>query len=138
MKGLLCLVMGHQKVLMAFTSNRFSCRRCGADLGDDLLAMPSPPAAARTHPKPRASNSLNSSLRERSLRFPLASTGKRRLHPRSRLGTGARNDRGTRNGASQYGGSWGAGSLSTAHDSLVDVSAFLDVSLLYRNPRFVH
>ena len=36
MIGLLCRVIGHQRTLVAFTSNRFSCRRCGADLGRDI------------------------------------------------------------------------------------------------------
>ncbi len=48
MKQLLCRVLGHQRTLVAFTSNRFSCRRCGADLGRDIPVMPTPPAAART------------------------------------------------------------------------------------------
>src|SRR5215213_10746000 len=78
MKWLLCLVVGHQKTLMAFSSNRFSCRRCGADLGRDVPATPSPPVAARTHPTPREADPLSSSLWERSLRVPLALTGKHR------------------------------------------------------------
>ena len=53
MIGLLCRVFGHQRTLVAFTSNRFSCRRCGADLGRDIPVMPTPPTAARTHPLPR-------------------------------------------------------------------------------------
>ncbi|MDF2761168.1 MAG: hypothetical protein K0S99_3803 [Thermomicrobiales bacterium] len=48
MKRLFCLVSGHQRTLMAFTSNRFSCRRCGADLGRDIPVMPSSPAAMPT------------------------------------------------------------------------------------------
>ena len=51
MKQLLCRVLGHQRTLVAFTSNRFSCRRCGADLGRDIPVMPTPPAAARTSPR---------------------------------------------------------------------------------------
>ena len=47
MKQLLCRVLGHQRTLVAFTSNRFSCRRCGADLGRDIPVMPIPPTAAR-------------------------------------------------------------------------------------------
>jgi hypothetical protein len=99
MKWLLCLVVGHQKTLMAFSSNRFSCRRCGADLGCEIPAKPSPPAAARTHPKPRKADPLSRSLRERSLRFPRASTGKRRLHTPPQQGAGVRSDRFTSRGA---------------------------------------
>jgi hypothetical protein len=98
MKWLLCLVVGHQKTLMAFSSNRFSCRRCGADLGRGVPATPSPPAAARTHPTPRQADPLSSSLRERSLRFPLASTGKHRLQARPPRGAGVRSDRLIRRG----------------------------------------
>ena len=43
MIGLLCRVLGHQRTLVAFTSNRYSCRRCGADLGRDIPVMPTPP-----------------------------------------------------------------------------------------------
>ena len=70
MKWLLCLVVGHQKTLMAFSSNRFSCRRCGADLGRDVPATPSPPTAARTHPTPREADPLSSFLRERVASLP--------------------------------------------------------------------
>ena len=48
MKRLLCLVSGHQRTLMPFTSNRFSCRRCGADLGRDIPAMPTRPRGLAT------------------------------------------------------------------------------------------
>ena len=68
MKRLLCLVSGHQRTLMAFTSNRYSCRRCGADLGRDIPAMPTPPAAALPSPPPRISDRSPRSLRQRSLR----------------------------------------------------------------------
>src|SRR5215218_6242519 len=68
MKWLLCLVSGHQRTLMPFTSNRFSCRRCGADLGRDIPAMPTPPAAALPPPPPRISDRAPRSLRQRSLR----------------------------------------------------------------------
>jgi hypothetical protein len=53
MTRLLCRVMGHQRTLVAFTSDHFSCRRGGADLGRDIPVMPTPPTAARTHPLPR-------------------------------------------------------------------------------------
>ena len=33
MANLLCLLFGHQKVLVPFSSNRFYCRRCGLDFG---------------------------------------------------------------------------------------------------------
>jgi hypothetical protein len=69
MKRMLCRVMGHQRTLMAFTSNRFSCRRCGADLGRDIPVMPTPPAAARTPPPPRISDRSPRSRRQPSLRI---------------------------------------------------------------------
>jgi hypothetical protein len=68
MKRLLCLVNGHQRTLVAFTSNRYSCRRCGADLGRDIPAMPTPLAAAPPAPAPRISNRLPGAPRQRSLR----------------------------------------------------------------------
>jgi hypothetical protein len=67
MKWLLCRVLGHQRTLMAFTSNRFSCRRCGADLGRDIPAMPGPSAAAPAHAEPRVSAPSRGSTRQRSL-----------------------------------------------------------------------
>jgi hypothetical protein len=69
MKRLLCLVSGHQRTLMPFTSNRFSCRRCGADLGRDIPAMPTPPAAASPRPPSRISDRAPRSTRHRSLRI---------------------------------------------------------------------
>jgi hypothetical protein len=68
MKRLLCLVSGHQRTLMPFTSNRFSCRRCGADLGRDIPAMPAPPAAASPTPPPRIMKRPPEFPRHRSLR----------------------------------------------------------------------
>ena len=78
MKWLLCRVLGHQRTLMAFTSNRFSCRRCGADLGRDIPVMPSPPAATLTHREPRASAPLRESPEERSFPFRTNASGTRR------------------------------------------------------------
>ena len=69
MKWLLCRVFGHQRTLVAFTSNRFSCRRCGADLGRDIPAMPSPPTAALPSLEQRAADLSRRSPRERSLSF---------------------------------------------------------------------
>ena len=69
MKWMLCRVFGHQRTLVAFTSNRFTCRRCGADLGRDIPAMPSPPAADLPPLARRATTSLRRSTRERSLSF---------------------------------------------------------------------
>jgi hypothetical protein len=82
MKRLLCLVIGHQKTLMALSSNRFMCRRCGADLGRDVGALPSPPPAVRTHPKPRAADPMRRFRREHPLSDHLAASGMRR--PRTR------------------------------------------------------
>ena len=87
MKGLLCRVIGHQRTLVAFTSNRFSCRRCGADLGRDIPVMPTPPAAARTHPTPRVSDLESNAPRERSLPRLNDARGTRRLHGRPRRGS---------------------------------------------------
>jgi hypothetical protein len=69
MKRLLCLVSGHQRTLMPFTSNRFSCRRCGADLGRDIPAMPTPPAAAPSSAPPRITKRPPEFPRQRSLRI---------------------------------------------------------------------
>ena len=33
MAHLLCLLFGHKKTLVPFSSNRYYCRRCGLDLG---------------------------------------------------------------------------------------------------------
>ncbi len=68
MKRVLCLVTGHHKTLAAFTSNRFMCSRCGADLGHAIPVMPSPPAVAQTHPTPRGAERSGGSGRERPLR----------------------------------------------------------------------
>lgn len=86
MKGLLCWVKGHQRTLVAFTSNRFSCRRCGADLGRDIPVMPTPPTAALTHPKPRASDQLSNSQRPRALPVRHDASGTRLLQARPRRG----------------------------------------------------
>jgi hypothetical protein len=68
MKQLLCRMIGHQRTQMAFSTNRFSCRRCGAELGRDLPVMPTPPAAALTSPPPRISDRSPTSTRQQSLR----------------------------------------------------------------------
>ena len=86
MKRLLCWVKGHQRTLVAFTSNRFSCSRCGADLGRDIPVMPIPPTAALTHPKPRTSDHLSSSLRSRALPARHDASGTSRLQTRPRRG----------------------------------------------------
>ena len=78
MKWVLCLVVGHQKTLMALSSNRFMCRRCGADLGRDIDALPSSPPAVRTHPKPRALDPMRRLRREHPLPDHLAAGGMRR------------------------------------------------------------
>jgi hypothetical protein len=84
MIGLLCRVIGHQRTLVAFTSNRFSCRRCGADLGRDIPAMPSRPAASLLHaarpsfsPPPRRPPQWSRKMR-------LEPRGPRPLEPRPR------------------------------------------------------
>jgi hypothetical protein len=82
MKWLLCRVLGHQRTLMAFTSNRFSCRRCGTDLGRDIPAMPGPSAAAPALSAPRVSASARGSTRQRSLRFHSGAGGTSRPHAR--------------------------------------------------------
>jgi hypothetical protein len=85
MKQLLCLVVGHQKTLMAFSSNRFTCRRCGADLGRDVPTQPSSPPVVQTHPKPRAADPLRRVRREHPLADRLAASGMRRRHTRTVL-----------------------------------------------------
>ena len=82
MKWLLCRVLGHQRTLVAFTSNRFSCRRCGADLGRDIPAMPGPPAAAPAPPEPRAATPSRGSLRQRPLPVHRSARGMSRPHAR--------------------------------------------------------
>ena len=78
MIGLLCRVLGHQRTLVAFTSNRYSCRRCGVDLGRDIPVMPSPPAASLTHvvrlPSDPASGFPQN--RSRSVRLDRRGTGR--------------------------------------------------------------
>ena len=69
MKRLLCLVNGHQRTLMPFTSNRYSCRRCGADLGRDIPAMPPPPTAALPPPPSRITKRPPAFPRQRPLRI---------------------------------------------------------------------
>jgi hypothetical protein len=66
MNWLLCRVLGHQRTLVAFTSNRFSCRRCGADLGRDIPAMPSRPAASLLDAMDSPSEPSPRVLRQRS------------------------------------------------------------------------
>jgi hypothetical protein len=78
MKRVLCLVSGHQRTLMPFTSNRFSCRRCGAALGRDVPALPSQAPAMRTHPKPRAADPMRRFRREHPFPDHLAASGMRR------------------------------------------------------------
>ncbi len=73
MKRLLCLVSGHRRTWMPFTRNRFSCRRCGADLDRDIPMMPTRPIAAVPPPRWRASDRLHVSGREHSRRGPLVS-----------------------------------------------------------------
>ena len=85
MKRVLCLVVGHQKTLMAFSSNRFTCRRCGADLGRDVPTQPSSPPVVQTHPKPRAADPLRRVRREHPLADRLAASGMRRRHTRTVL-----------------------------------------------------
>jgi hypothetical protein len=53
MKWILCLALGHQKTLMPFSSNRFVCRRCGADLGSESPTLPPPVLTLSTHPEQR-------------------------------------------------------------------------------------
>ena len=48
MKGLLCRVLGHRKALVPLTSNRFSCRRCGLDLGREEAVRPQLPEIITT------------------------------------------------------------------------------------------
>jgi hypothetical protein len=40
MANLLCLLFGHQKTLVPFSSNRFYCRRCGLDFGVTVDSVP--------------------------------------------------------------------------------------------------
>jgi hypothetical protein len=82
---LLCLVFGHQKTLMTFSSNRFTCRRCGADLGRDVGALPSLPPAVRTHPKPRVADPMRRFRWEPPLPDHLAASGMRRPRTRTML-----------------------------------------------------
>ena len=92
MKWVLCRVLGHHKTLAAFASNRFSCRRCGADLGYAIPVLPSPPAATVTHPKPRRTERLGRFGRERPLPASMTSAGTIHRHTRSRRGLGAPNE----------------------------------------------
>ena len=47
MAKFLCLLRGHQKTPVAFSSQRFFCRRCGPDLGRVVgTEPPQPPAPA--------------------------------------------------------------------------------------------
>ena len=80
MTWVLCRVVGHQQTRMAFTSARFTCRRCGADLGRDVPALPTPPPAVRTHPKPRAGDPMRRFRQE----HPLADRPAARGLPRRR------------------------------------------------------
>ena len=83
MKRLLCLVLGHQKTRMTFSSDRIVCRRCGMDLGRDGPAMPSPPPAVQTHPKPRATDPMRHFQREHPVSDRLAASGMRRRHSKT-------------------------------------------------------
>jgi hypothetical protein len=50
MANLLCLLFGHQKTLVPFSSNRYYCRRCGLDLGvegEPAKVLTMPPAAEK-------------------------------------------------------------------------------------------
>jgi hypothetical protein len=67
MKWVLCLLVGHQKTRMAFSSTRFTCRRRGADPGRDVSVLTPPSPATRTHPQPRAADSLRRFRQEHSL-----------------------------------------------------------------------
>ena len=84
MKQLLCRVLGHQRTLMAFTSNRFSCQRCGADLGRDVPTPPTPPAALRTHPTLRAADPSRDSPWEQLRPFRPDTSRLNRLQARPR------------------------------------------------------
>jgi hypothetical protein len=86
MIGLLCRVIGHQRTLVAFTSNRFSCRRCGADLGRDIPAMPSRPAASSPHAMQPLSDPSPVLPPGRSRHMRLDTRGTRHLQARSRRG----------------------------------------------------
>ena len=83
MIGLLCRVIGHQRTLVAFTSNRFSCRRCGADLGRDIPVMPSRPAASLTHVvrSPSAPSSGRPQSGPRHMRFDTRGTVRLQTRP---------------------------------------------------------
>jgi hypothetical protein len=82
MIGLLCRVFGHQRTLVAFTSNRFSCRRCGVDLGRDIPAMPSPPVASRPQAMQSSSHPSSGFPQDRSRRMRLESRGRGRHQAR--------------------------------------------------------
>ena len=84
---LLCRVFGHQRTLVAFTSNRFSCRRCGADLGRDIPVMPSSPAAMPTPSQRPVPDSSRGFSRERSLPVWPGARGTRRPRARPWRGT---------------------------------------------------
>ena len=86
MIGLLCRVIGHQRTLVAFTSNRYSCRRCGADLGRDIPVMPSPPAASHPHAMRSSSHPSSGLPHGRSRPMRLATRGKGRLQAPPRRG----------------------------------------------------
>jgi hypothetical protein len=86
MIGLLCRVFGHQRTLVAFTSNRFSCRRCGADLGRDIPVMPSRPAASLTHVVRLPSDPASGFPQSRSRHMRLETRGTRRFQAPQRRG----------------------------------------------------
>ena len=48
MVNLVCLVLGHKRTLLAFSSQRFYCGRCGLDLGVVLPAPTAPEARSAT------------------------------------------------------------------------------------------
>ncbi len=61
MANLRCLLFGHQKTLMPFSSNRSYCRRCGLDLGvtGDTPDTPQVPAVPPMLAKRRAARRLH-------------------------------------------------------------------------------
>jgi hypothetical protein len=48
MVNLFCLVLGHKRTLLAFSSQRFYCVRCGMDLGVVIPAPKTPEARPAT------------------------------------------------------------------------------------------
>ena len=58
MANLRCLLFGHKKALVPFSSNRVYCRRCGLDLDVDVQA-PKVPALPPVIPKQGAARRLH-------------------------------------------------------------------------------